>query len=39
MTKTDIIKALVVKIYEDIIQSPSPRDLRELRRLAAVTAA
>ena len=39
LTKSDLIKSLVMQIDEDILQPKSPQNIKELRRLAAVTAA
>jgi hypothetical protein len=36
LTKSDLIKSLVMQIDEDILQPKSPHNMKELRRLAAV---
>lgn len=39
LTKSELIKSLVMQIDEDILQPKSPQNMKELRRLAAVAAA
>jgi|EndMetStandDraft_4_1072995.scaffolds.fasta_scaffold47924_2 hypothetical protein len=39
LTKSDLIKSLVMQIDEDILQPKSPHNIGELRRLAAVASA
>jgi hypothetical protein len=39
LSKSDLIKSLVMQIYEDILQPKSPHNMKELRRLAAVSSA
>jgi hypothetical protein len=39
LTKSDLIKSLVMQIDEDILQPKSPHNMKELRRLAAVSSA
>jgi hypothetical protein len=39
LTKSDLIKSLVMQIDEDILQPKSPHNMKELRRLAAVASA
>lgn len=39
LTKSDLIKSLVMQIDEDILQPKSPQNIKELRRLAAVATA
>jgi hypothetical protein len=39
LTKSDLIRSLVMQIDEDILQPKSPQNMKELRRLAAVAAA
>lgn len=39
LTKSDLIKSLVMQIDEDILQPKSPLNMKELRRLAAVASA
>ncbi|MBB1250383.1 hypothetical protein [Rhizobium sp. G21] len=39
LTKSDLVKLLVLKIYDDILGSRNPANLKELQRLAAVATA
>jgi metal-responsive CopG/Arc/MetJ family transcriptional regulator len=39
LSKSDLIKSLVMQIDEDILQPKSPINMKELRRLAAVSSA
>lgn len=39
LTKSDLIKSLVMQIDEDILQPKFPHNMKELRRLAAVASA